>query len=240
MEGGYPDDMPSRGTLLIVLLVLAVLTAAVLAITHSDDAGDRVIEVSASAEQRVPPDLAIVRLGVTARAASARAVTSATSATLQRVIEAVRKTGVKELKTEPVRVTRSAPRPTSDAPQQPPFVARQSIEVRTRDLDRVGAILEAAVAAGANDVSGPRFTLADPSAARRAAVAAAVRDARSTAQAAAAAAGVALGDLRRIQHAGTGVPLARSRDTLSTEAAPPTEPGLITVSATVTSTYAAQ
>lgn len=232
--------MPSRGTLLLGLLTLAVLAAAAVAITDGDDSGARVLKVSASAEQRVPPDLAIVRLGVTARGTSAGAVTKATSASLQRVIEAVRKTGVEELQTEPVRVTRNPPRPTSDAPQQPPFVAQQSIEVRTRDLDRVGVLIEEAVAAGANEVRGPSFTLADPSTARRAAVADAVRDARATAQAIATAAGVAIGDLQRIEHAGAGAPLPLSRNTLSAEAAPPTEPGLITVSATVTSTFAVE
>lgn len=231
--------MRSLRTLLVLALTVAVVTVAAVAVmTRGNEGGDRLITVSASAEQRVPPDVAITRLGVTERAASARTATNAASASLRQVIEAVRAVGVDELETEPVRVTRQPPRLRPEAPQRPPFVARQSIEVRTRDLDRAGAVIEAAVTAGANEVNGPRFTLANPSAARREAVAAAVKDARATARATAVAAGVELGELRRVQEGRAGAAPLRSSDIASTESAPPTEPGLVTVTAAVTATFA--
>lgn len=78
------------------------------------------------------------------------------------------------------------------------YLARNAIEVTVDDLARLGAIIDAAVEAGATDVDGVRFDLKDRNAVEREALEQAVRDARARAEAAAAGAGRAIAYVREI------------------------------------------
>ena len=68
-------------------------------------------------------------------------------------------------------------------------MARNAIEVRVDEIDRVGEILDVVVQAGATSVSGVRFDLQDRADVERDALRLAVVDARGRAEAAAAGAG---------------------------------------------------
>jgi uncharacterized protein YggE len=81
----------------------------------------------------------------------------------------------------------------SSAPRVTGYMASQSLSVKVRHIDQAGAIIDAAVAAGATQVSGISFSVADPTAATGQARTAAVADARQHAIALAQAAGVSLG-----------------------------------------------
>ena len=70
------------------------------------------------------------------------------------------------------------------------FQANNLIEVRVRNVDRVGEAIAATTDAGANVVSGPDLRIADPNAANRSAYANAFRSARQRAEAYAEAAGL--------------------------------------------------
>ena len=54
---------------------------------------------------------------------------------------------------------------------------RNKLKLRIRDLDRVGALLDQVVTLGANSISGPNFTVADPTPLEDQARRAAMRDA---------------------------------------------------------------
>lgn len=74
--------------------------------------------------------------------------------------------------------------------------------------ERVGAILDEAVAAGANTVSGVSFIVSDPAGLRDLARAAAMTDAQSRAEQLANLAGVELGPVMQVSEApGPGVPV---------------------------------
>ena len=77
-------------------------------------------------------------------------------------------------------------------------VVRQ-MSARIRDLDALGGVLDALVAAGANEVGGAQMTAADPSTAEQQALAAAVAAARTKAEALAEAAAITLRDVVRIE-----------------------------------------
>jgi uncharacterized protein len=83
------------------------------------------------------------------------------------------------------------------------YVARNTIEVRMDDLDRLGETLDAAVNAGATSVGDVRFDLKDRETAEREALRLAVADARARADAAAAGAGRTVDHIIRIQENGT-------------------------------------
>jgi hypothetical protein len=72
------------------------------------------------------------------------------------------------------------------------YVARNAVEVRIDDLTEVGAMIDAAVGAGASAVTGVRFALDKQEELEREALTQAVANARARASAAAAAAGVSI------------------------------------------------
>jgi uncharacterized protein YggE len=82
------------------------------------------------------------------------------------------------------------------------YVVRNQIEVRVDDLQKLGAVIDAAGGSGATSMSGLRFDLKDRAAAEREALTLAVRDAMARARALASGAQVTLGEILRIEDAG--------------------------------------
>ncbi|MDQ2674849.1 MAG: SIMPL domain-containing protein, partial [Chloroflexota bacterium] len=91
-------------------------------------------------------------------------------------------------------------------------VSRQ-MQVKVRELDRLGEVLDGIVGAGANEVFGAQMSTADPSAAEHAALESAMAAARAKAEVLAAAAGVKLGRVARIEEDvdGGGMPMPKMR-----------------------------
>jgi uncharacterized protein YggE len=121
------------------------------------------------------------------------------------------------------------------------YVARNTVEVRVDDINRVGELLELAVGSGATSVSGVRFDLKDREKLEREALRLAVEDARGRADAAAAGAGRAVASVLRIDAMPVGgpVPLPRfaiAREQAAASDAPPIVAGQIDVRAQVTLT----
>jgi uncharacterized protein YggE len=122
------------------------------------------------------------------------------------------------------------------------YVARNSVEVRVDNVERVGEYLEVAVASGATSLGGVRFDLKDRAKLEREALRLAVADARSKADAAAAGAGRAVERIVRIEEGGIeGGPVPVPRPFMRAEvaqvaAAPPIETGQTEIRARVTLT----
>jgi hypothetical protein len=120
------------------------------------------------------------------------------------------------------------------------YVARNSVEVRVDNVDRVGEYLEAAVASGATSLGGVRFDLKDRAKLEREALRLAVADARGKAEAAASGAGRSVERIIRIEEGaieGGPGPVPRfARAEIAVAAAPPIEVGQTEIRARVTLT----
>jgi uncharacterized protein YggE len=108
------------------------------------------------------------------------------------------------------------------------YVARNTIEVRVDNVDRVGELLEIAVGSGATSLGGIRFDLKDRAKLEREALRLAVADARAKAEAAVAGAGRSIDRIIRIDETGGGgggpIPmprLAMMREAAQDASAPP-------------------
>jgi uncharacterized protein YggE len=181
------------------------------------------------------PDRAHFSFGVQAQARGAAQAFAAADAQLARVVAAVRQAGVAaaDIQTEQVSLTTRA---SEDGGEIVGYTATGSIAVRVRSLDRAGAIVDAAVGAGANQVYGPSLTRSDQEALYRNALRAAYADARAKAQVLADEAGVRLGELTAAVEGGGNVPMplgARSAE----DARATIEPGTQELQATVTVTF---
>lgn len=94
------------------------------------------------------------------------------------------------------------------------YVARTSVRAETRDLDQVGAIIDAGVSAGASSLSGVSFERTENDQALRDALAQAMELARGKAEALATSAGRNLGRVMVIEEGGARRP-AFSADTFA-------------------------
>lgn len=132
------------------------------------------------------PDRARISIGVTTGAETARAALDLNAQTMTRVLQAIEAAGVpaKDTRTETLSNSRSW-----YTGKRRRFESQNRATLIVRDLSRVGAVVAAANEAGANEVSGPIFELADPDAPARRARAAALADARAQADAYARALG---------------------------------------------------
>jgi uncharacterized protein YggE len=86
------------------------------------------------------------------------------------------------------------------------YLARNTIHVSLDDVTRAGALIDAAVAAGANEVQSVQFSVGDPAPFQKKALAAAAVDARAKAAVLAEGLGVKVGSTIRVEEVGSGHP----------------------------------
>ncbi|HZT92029.1 MAG TPA: SIMPL domain-containing protein [Gaiellaceae bacterium] len=180
------------------------------------------------------PDRAQVSAGVQAGAATAADALARDSEQMARVIAALRAAGGRDLQTQEVLLW-----PRTDASGAVTgYVASNSVTA-TAAIARAGALVDAAVGAGANNVDGPSLTVADTGALYRAALAKAVADARAKAEALAAAGGFAVGSVTRIAEGGAAEPLPFAAPASAARSgATPVVPGMQDVTADVSVSFA--
>lgn len=192
---------------------IAAITLAVLALTASVQAAAaqvspvqipptaRTIRVSGMGEVRVKPDLATVQFAVETTGATAEEAGAANASLMERVIATILGSGVvrEDVQTSGYSVYPEYARtPREDEMQVPQirgYRATNMISVRTRDLDRVGALIDAGLKAGANRLHGVTFELTNSAAAEAEALGIAVTEARTAAETMARALGVQVGDV---------------------------------------------
>jgi hypothetical protein len=184
------------------------------------------------------PDVSDWSFGVQSDADTASAALKEASAATRRILDALRSAGVsrEDLRTEQVSLY---PRMSSDGRAVVGYSASSSVQATVHRISKAGSILDAAVAAGANQVSGPMLRVSDSRAQYREAAAAALEDARARAQAIATDAGVTLGAPIAIIESGSGGTPTPVYDRMAAGAAEmPIEPGTQEISASLTVTFA--
>ena len=221
------------GTLLALAAVAAVTRAGDAPAAAGDLEGG--ITVGGTASVTAVPTQATLWVGVESQGETARAALAANAAEMRRVLTALRDAGATELQTQSVSLS---PRYVDSGSVQG-YSAHNAVSATVKQVARVGAVVDAAVAAGANQISGPTLSHADPDALYRQALAAAVADAREKADALAHAAGVSLGRITAVVEAGSApapVPLAAAR-AADESASTPIEPGQAEITAGVSVTF---
>lgn len=225
---------------------LAFLTDAAAAQQPAGPPREQSIRVTGVGEARARPDQAIGDFGVETQAPTAQAAAAENAQRMQRVIEALVRAGVPRdrIETRDYNVYPDydpQPRPDATEPRIRGYRVANTVSVTLDDIERVGTVIDAALAAGANRVNGVRFGLRDPQAFRQRAIDDAVRRARSDGEALAAALGLSLGMVREAYTADVGAvqPMMMERMQMADAAAStPINPGEQTVRATVVVIYA--
>lgn len=168
---------------------------------------ETILTVSGEGSVLSQPDMAVISLQVSRQAPTAQAATRAVGAAAQDVLALLQAEGIAErdvqtgsLQLNPVWDRHA----TNEEPRVIGYSAGTSFDVRVRDLDRFGAVLDAVVSEGANGFRGFRFAMQEPRPAEDAARRAAFEDAMAKAALYAQAAGLRLGEIRTIREGGAG------------------------------------
>lgn len=220
----------------------AALVAAVVAVALPADAAEpsarRGLTVTGADVVRVAPDTAEWSFGVQARASTARAAIRAATGRMRAIVASARKSGVAgaDIRTDYVSLY---PRVEEEGGRVNGYVASTTVRVVVRALSRAGAVVEAAVSAGATDVYGPSLTRSDADAQYRLALERAYDDARAKAERLAAKVGVSLGAPTAIvEGAQAGEPVYAEAAAAGGGDALSIEPGQTGIGASVTVTFA--
>jgi len=228
--------MKTRVLLIALPLVLAaVLAAATLPGSASSAAAEGGgITVVGTASVSSVPDRAELSFGVESQGQTAKAALAANAAEMRKVIAAVKAGGGADVKTQSVSLS---PR-YSERNEVQAFVASNSVTATIKDVAKAGALIDAAVSAGANQVYGPSLSRGDESEQYRQALKAAVAHARASARVLAEAANLSLGRVTAIvEGGGAPQPLPYSANKAMALDSTPVEPGTQQVSAVVSVTF---
>jgi uncharacterized protein len=198
----------------------------------------RTITVTGEGIVETAPDQATISLGVTTNADTAVAALAANSAAMTTMMEQLKAAGVAAADLQTANLSLSpnwSGYDSSSTPSIAGYVASNMLNVRVRDLDALGTILDAAVSDGANTMNGITFGLAEPNPVMNEARSRAVADATSRATVLAMAAGATLGPIVTITEGGTfpgPAPMFRAE-----ASAVPVASGELAMTASVTVTF---
>jgi uncharacterized protein YggE len=217
----------------VSLLLVAMLIAPV----HAR-AADKVITVTGDATVAVAPDTALMRIGVTSQGKTARDASAANSKQMSSVLAAIKDTGIPD---RDVQTSRLSLQPQYDQSKSGTarllgFQVTNQVTIKVRDTDKLPAILDHAIAAGANEMSGIEFVVSEQSKLLDQARDDAIADARRKAELYAKAAGVKLGRVLAIVEEGSNPPPRPVMQAMRAGAVP-VSPGEQNLRASVTVSY---
>jgi hypothetical protein len=188
---------------LVSIFVIALAFAPL-----SARAADRLVTVTGEATVAVAPDAAVIRIGVTSQGKTARDASDANARQMTSVFAAIKEAGIAD---RDVRTSRLSLQPQYDtnkpgAARLTGFQATNQVTIRIRDIDKMPVILDRAIAAGANEMSGIEFVVSEQSKLLDRARDDAIADARRKAELYAKAAGAKLGAVVAIAEEGATPP----------------------------------
>lgn len=199
----------------------------------------RLIAVQGSGSVTVPPDHAILTLGVSTKTTSASDAMRMTAKAVDAVIRILKGQGIPEKDMQTSDLSLNMIWSQRDEPRVTGYEARNMLRIRVQDLENLGALIDRLAHAGANRIEGITFGVTNRAELLEEARRRAVRDAISRAELYAQTAEVKLGVVLIIDEGGTGRPPAFGANMRMMEAAAmPIMSGEISIDANVTMRFA--
>lgn len=202
------------------------------------------IVTSGNGEAHVSPDRATISIGVQSKATTAAAAAADNARRQKAILDTLKSMGLgsDQLSTSNYNVSPDMQyNQTTGTSKVVGYTVTNLVMAQVKNIGDVGRVIDAALAKGANEISGLQFESSKADSVRRAALALAVADARADAEALAKAAGGSLGALLELSTSSMPVrPVMYDRAMMTAKAAAPTpiEPGQQTVTATVSARWA--
>jgi uncharacterized protein YggE len=239
--------MKTKTLLICVVLLLAVLLSAcgpaALPLSSSQPAS-RTLSISGAGKVSLKPDIAYIYVGVHTEMPGAAEAVADNNAKTQKLIDALKAVGVEanDIQTSNFSIWQNTQYGPDGQPTGTNYAVDNTVYLTVRKLDQLGALLDAAVKAGANNINSIQFDVADKTQALSDARAEAVKTAKIQAEELAAVAGVKLGDIQSIQYYDASPsPVFEGKGMggsgASANMAVPINPGQMEITVTVTIAY---
>ena len=231
--GGMRPTIP----ILAVVAVAVIAVAAVIgfgrpAAASGDTAAPDSVTTLGHGVVTLVPDQATVTAGVHTQAATAADALTQNSTLMNAVVAALRAAGGRNLQTQEVSLE-----PQTDANGNVQSYAADDSVSAVAAIADAGKLVDQAVAAGANNVSGPTLSISDYAARYNQALAKAVADAKAKAEALAQAGSFALGAVSSVTEQSDETPSPVFQGAVAKSAGTPIEPGTQDVTADVSVTF---
>ncbi len=186
----------------LLILAAVILSACSASVSLGQTPPTKNISVTGNAQVILAPDIAYISIGVHSEAQNAKDAVAANNAQTQAVIEAIKGQGVdpKDIQTTNFSIYQQQKTDQSGASLGNYFMVDNTVYVTIRDITKIGAILDASIAAGANNIYGITFDVQNKEAALATGRDQAMKDAQAQAEQLAKGAGVTLGDVQSISY----------------------------------------
>ena len=164
------------------------------------------LDVVATGEATRVPDIVRINAGVSTQAPTATEAIRQNAARMESVRAALRRAGVAErdIQTSAINLYPDWRHIENRTPELIGYRAQNQVNIRFRDIANAGRILDALVAAGANEINGPSFEIEQPEAALDEARMEALANARARAELYARALGMRVRRVLSVSEAGMG------------------------------------
>lgn len=224
--------------ILRVVLCTCAVAVAFLGPTQAAERTEKLITVTGEGKIAAAPDSAVIRLGVSSQGKTARAASEANAKEMTAVLAAIKDTGIadRDIQTTSLSLQPQYEPQKTGSPHLVGFQANNQVTVKIRDIGALPNVLDRAISAGANEMSGIEFVVSEQSKLLDKARTSAIADARRKAELYAAAAGMKVGRVMSISEEGT-TPPPHLLPALRAGAAAPVAPGEQTLRAVVTVSF---
>lgn len=151
-------------SLLAPLLLLAAVPAFAQMTQPTVGVNGTLLNVSSSAEATRIPDVARISVGVVTQAVDSNSALRANAQQMDKVMAAVKKSGIAErdVQTSGVNLNPQYKYEDNKAPQIVGYQASNTVNIKVRDISKLGQVLDTLAAQGANQINGPMFSIDQP------------------------------------------------------------------------------
>jgi len=156
-----------------LLLPAAALAQVAPTASISEMASTPLVRVNISESLRTPPDEASMTVGTQAKASTATEAVAANKVKTEKLLATIRAAGIRErdIQTQGIQLQpdyRWDPVPGGQNRQTLiGYIASNSVQIKTRDINSLTSLLDALTTAGADSVYGPNFSISDPAPLRK-------------------------------------------------------------------------
>lgn len=190
----------------IMLAVVLLLTAVFVPTSYAEGTASAVsqtvktLEITGTGRISYAYDTAEITLGASEMADTPTAAFKAMSEKINKVVAAMKAKGITESDLKTGYLNLNQEYDWKDGTQNlRGYRATNTLTIKVKDLNQVPAVMEAAVNAGANQVQGVNFSLANPDALQDQATDAAIDNARAQAERAAKRLGLTVAGVQKVQ-----------------------------------------
>lgn len=150
--------------LLAPLLLLAAVPAFAQMTQPTVGVNGTLLNVSSNAEATRIPDVARISAGVVTQAVDSNSALRANAQQMDKVMAAIKKSGIAErdVQTSGVNLNPQYKYEDNKAPQIIGYQASNMVNIKVRDISKLGHVLDALAENGANQINGPMFSIDQP------------------------------------------------------------------------------